>query len=262
MSPSHGNTSKGYTSANKIHKDTSPPDLDYGDDILYYKSEEENAAPAWVKRRKKRRQQGKDNDLTMLLMLCLFAFLMLGGFVFVKVTPGVDFNFAALFSMAGVKNDPAYQLGNVRLGTTLDILRKDFPNAYKAMSANGSVTMSFSDDDGDYTVWYGEDGPMHMAYKVRQNYNAQSVSEDELVNTVAKRYGRPSVSECSKRSTDGVRECRYSWWLRGELRLDMVTRLSQREAPGITQVTMMATDTNMETQVRRANLGTNVRKQN
>ena len=254
-------TSKGYTSANKIHRNTEAPDLDYGDDVLYYK-EEELEVPKWIKRRKKRREQGKDNDLAMLLVMCLFAFMMLGGFVFIKMTPGVDFNIASLFSMAGVKESSAYTLGNVRLGTTLDVLRKDFPNAYKAMSANGSVTMSFTDDDGNYTVWYGEDGPTHLAYKVRQNYSSDEVSEDELVNTVAKRYGRPSVSTCSKRSTDGVRECRYSWWLRGELRLDMVTRLSLREAPTRTNITMMATDTNMETQVLRANLGTTVRKQN
>ena len=253
--------SKGYTSANKIHKNTAPPDLDYGDDVLYYK-EKEIEAPKWIKRRKKRRQQGKDNDLAMLLTLCLFAFLMLGGFVFVKMTPGVDFNFAALFSLAGVKEDPAYKLGNVRLGTTLDILRKDFPNAYKAMSANGSVTMSFSDADGDYTVWYGEDGPTHLAYKVRQNYASQDASEDELVNSIAKRYGSPSISTCSKRSTDGARECRYSWWLRGELRLDMVTRNGMREAPSLTNVTMMATDTRLEGQVQRANLGTSIRRQN
>lgn len=253
--------SKGYMSANKIHRNTAPPDLDYGDDVLYYK-EETLPTSKWLKKRKKRREQGKDNDLAMLITLCVFAFLMLGGFVFVKMTPGVDFNIAALFSMAGVKEDPAYQLGNVRLGTTLDVLRKDFPHAYKAMSANGSVTMSFSADDGDYTVWYGEDGPTHLAYKVRQNYAADPVSEDELINAVAKRYGAPSVSTCSKRTTDRARECRYSWWLRGELRLDMITRLGLREAPTTTHVTMMATDTRMENQVRRANLSTSIRKQN
>ncbi len=242
-----------YTPANRIHKRNKEPEYDFGDEVLYYragKSDPKIQAKARLKHR------GKDTDIKTLALMCLFAFFILGSFIMIKMTPGMEFKISTFFSMAGVRDHPGYQLGNVKLGTTMDILRKDHPDAYKAMAPNGAVTLSYTDTDGNYTVWYGEDGPYHIAYKARRNHTVTDTSEDEFIRNVSKRYGGPSVTSCNRRLTDGMQECKYSWWMPGELRLDVISRRDPSVARGDMNVTMMATDTRLEGRIRRANLST------
>ncbi|MCW8915966.1 MAG: hypothetical protein OQK24_08950 [Magnetovibrio sp.] len=250
-----------YTPANRIHKKDKTPEYDFGDDILYYQSSKTKSKPKTRPTAGLKRQE-KDNDIKTLVLMCLFAFLILGSFVMIKMTPGMEFKISTFFSMAGMKERTGYQLGNVKLGTTMDVLRKDHPDAHKAMAANGAVTLSYNDTDGDYTVWYGEDGPYHIAYKARRNHTVTDLSEEEFVRNVSKRYGGPSVTSCNRRLTDAMQECQYSWWMPGELRLDMISRRDPSIPNADINVTMMATDTRLEGRIRRANLSTTIGNSN
>lgn len=102
-------------------KDLGIPDYDYGDDLLYHKP-------------KPKKQPGRPgrNDTKVLLAMCLFSFLVLGTFVAIQMIPGMQFKLGSIFSLAGTNEHPGYTLGNVKLGTTIDILRVRHPNAQKA----------------------------------------------------------------------------------------------------------------------------------
>jgi len=226
------------------------PDYDFGDDVLY---KQEKPKP---------KRRNRDNDIAALFAMCVFTFLVLGTFVMIKITPGMEFKLGAFFSKIGATPNPAYQLGNVKLGTTMDVLRTSQPGAQKAMTSNGSILLSFSEKDAKYMVWYGEDGPYHIAYKARQNRTIEGISEDDYIGTIAKRYGAPSVSTCTRRITDGLRDCRFSWWMPEEVRLDLISRQDTSAATPRLDVTMIATDTRLEGRIQRDQLTTTVQAPN
>jgi len=222
------------------------PNYDFGDEVFY--------------KQPRKQQEKRENDIAVLVAMCLFSFLVLGTFAMVKFTPGMEFKLGSFFSIIGATEHPGYQLGNVKLGTTMDVLRTRQPGAQKAMTARGAITLSYQEDNSDYTVWYGEDGPYHIAYKARQNRIITGMSEDDYIGSIARLYGAPSVSTCSRRITDGLRDCRFSWWMPGEIRLDLNSRqdLSQNNSTAQPRlmVTQVATDTRLEGRIRRAHLST------
>jgi len=219
------------------------PDYDFGDEVLYSQPETKKSG---------------DNDIKVLVWMCLIAVLVLSSFAMIQVIPGAQFKIGALFSSMGMTEHPGYELGNVKLGTTMDVLRETQPQAQKSITANGSIALSFNEDDANYVVWYGEDGPYHIAYKARQNRIVTGMSEDEFISKITTKYGAPSVSTCTQRLMDDVRDCRYSWWMPGELRLDLISRQSTNTTNGANKlsVTLTATDTRLEGRIRRANLTT------
>ena len=221
------------------------PDYDFGDDVLYSKPEAE------------KRPRSRDNDIRVLLWMCLIAFMVLSSFAAVKLIPGAEFRLDALFKTWSGNGHPNYQLGKVKLGTTMNILEDRHPGAQKAVAANGSIALSFNEADARYLVWYALDGPYHIAYKARQNRDVTGVSEADYVAKFVQEYGAPSVSTCSKRIMDAVRDCHYSWWLPAELRVDLITRVgTSATATDKLHVTLTATDTHMENRIQRAHLNT------
>jgi len=229
------------------------PDYDFGDEVFYKQPKPERAP--------------RRNDITVLLAMCGFLFLVLGTFALIKFTPGLEFRLGSFFSMIGPNAQSGYQLGNVKLGTTMDVLRRSQPDAQKAITSGGAILMSFADGDAKYMVWYGEDGPYHIAYKARQNRTITGMSEDDYIGTIAKRYGAPSVSACTRRITDGIRDCRFSWWMPGEMRLDLISRQDATDPSATTatpnlEVTMIATDTRLEGRILREQLTTTVERPN
>lgn len=224
------------------------PDYDFGDEVLYKQPK--------IKRPRRR------NDIVVLLAMCAFVLLVLGTFMAIKFTPGMEFKLGSFFSMLGSNGKSSYQLGNVKLGTTLNVLRRNQPNAQKAITSGGAILLSFADGDAKYMVWYGEDGPYHIAYKARQNRIITDMSEDEYIGTIAKRYGAPSVSSCTRRITDGVRDCRFSWWMPGEVRLDLISRQTGNAVAPQLDITMVATDTRLEGKIMRDQLATSVERTN
>jgi len=224
------------------------PDYDFGDEVLY--------------KQPKLKSPRKKNDIVVLLAMCAFVFLVLGTFMAIKFTPGVEFKLGSFFSMIGSNGQSHYQLGNVKLGTTLNVLRQSQPNAQKAITSGGAILLSFTEGDAKYMVWYGEDGPYHIAYKARQNRIITGMSEDDYIGTIAKRYGAPSVSSCTRRITDGVRDCRFSWWMPGEIRLDLISRQNKTASLPHLDITMIATDTRLEGRIMRDQLAISVERPN
>jgi len=192
------------------------------------------------------------NDIFALLAMCAFAFLALGTFVTVKYFPEAHVKIGVFFnSYYDVRDETSFKLGVVKLGTTIDDVRKRHAEAFKSVTADGAITLSFLDGEQRYTVWYGEDGPYHVAYKARQVSELTGVTEDEYIGAIAERYGAPSISTCSRRIVDGFRDCQFSWWIPGEVRLDVNSRQDPRASAPVLTVTQQITDTRREGRLQR-----------
>jgi len=192
-----------------------------------------------------------NGDISVLLAMCMFAFIILGAFVAFKMLPTFEFKIGDLFiSQAAYKKDST-TLGPVQLGSTIDAVRSTHPRATKSKTSSGSITMSFADGSDQYIVWYGEDGPKHVAFKARQNREIAGVSEDEFVGDLAGRYGAPSLASCSRRLADGMRDCHFSWWIPGQIRLDLNSRQYMTNEVPTLKISMQITDTRMEGRMQR-----------
>lgn len=230
--------------ANTMPKNSnySPPDYDFGDEIFYKQAEPE----------KPRRQM----DISILVTMLFFVLIVIGTYAAIKLMPGMEFKMGSFFTALSNKPQADTVVGNIKLGSTLDVLREKYPYAEKAVAANGALTMGYDDGDSRYTIWYGEDGPYHIAYKARQYRVLPGVSEDDYVNDIVKKFGAPSVSTCSRSIVDGMRDCRFSWWMPDELRLDLTSRQDTSTKDPRLMVTLVATDTRLEGRIQRAHLNT------
>jgi len=197
------------------------------------------------------RTSDSKNDLSALITLCFFAFLALGVFIAVKILPTSDFTIGQFFSKYGAPSKGAVSLGDIKLGSTINAIQKDHPDASQGITSTGALTMAFTENDAVYIVWYGKDGPNQVAYKARQNRIILNTTEDEYVGNLTKQYGAPSLSSCSSRIVDGLRDCHFSWWVPGDIRLDISSRqFIQNKVPSL-KITMQITDTHMAHRLQR-----------
>jgi len=231
----------------KIHTDAA--DYNYGDDVLYPKP----------KPKSKRRH--RDKDVSLLVALCVFSLALLGSFVALKLIPKPGLDLASFFSLAKTRDAAQKNWGMEKLGTTIDVLRARQPGALQTTSKNGSIMVSFSEDDGRYLVWYGQDGADQIAYKSRQNRIIEDTSEESYIATIAKRYGAPATSECNRAIASDQRDCQFSWWTPDEVRLDLTSRRSVKDTTANLDVTLVATDTRLEGRILRNQLSTTLKRE-
>lgn len=203
--------------------------------------------------RNKEPERSMRSDIIVLMAMCGFAFLVLGAFIAIKMMPATELKIGAFInSYFDARDETSFTLGDIKLGATIDQVRNRHANAIKGVTADGSITMAFLDGTDRYIVWYGENGPQHIAYKARQIRELNGVTEDEFIGSIAERYGAPSLSTCSRRIVDGMRDCQFSWWIPGEVRLDVNSRQDPEATQPVLKITLQITDTRQEGRLHRA----------
>lgn len=192
------------------------------------------------------------SEIMVLLAMCTFAFIVLGMVVALKMLPDTEIQIGRFLNgYFDVRDEQSFALGKVKLGTTIDHVRNRYSHAVKGVTQNGSITLAFLDGEDKYIVWYGEDGPAHVAYKARQTQHLTGTSEDDFIGSIAERYGAPSLASCSQRVADGLRDCHFSWWIPGEVRLDVNSRQDTHLTTPSLKVTLQITDTRMAGRLQR-----------
>lgn len=205
--------------------------------------------------REPRTRQGSTmkSEIMVLLAMCTFAFIVLGVVVALKMLPDSEIQIGRFLNgYFDVRDENSLSLGKVKLGTTIDHVRNRYNKAVKGITQDGSITLAFLDGEDKYIVWYGEDGPNHVAYKARQTQLLTGTSEDDFIGSIAERYGAPSLASCSQRVADGLRDCHFSWWIPGEVRLDVNSRQDTRLTNPPLKVTLQITDTRMAGRLQRS----------
>ncbi|MBL4692098.1 MAG: hypothetical protein JKY92_02070 [Magnetovibrio sp.] len=191
----------------------------------------------------------KRSELSTLMLLSVLTLGILGSMMVTNI-----------FSFSSFSKTNAVSLGGVELGSSLDSFRDQQPQATSDLTRFGSLTMTFADLDSAYRIWYGEDGQNTVAYKARQSRVIDGISEDEFVGQLSMEYGPPSLSSCSRRVMDGIRDCHFSWWVPDNVRIDLNSRQIKKSSGPQIQITLQITDTrmNMRLQQQSARKGTSV----
>lgn len=90
-----------------------------------------------------------------------------------------------------------------------------------------------------------------MAYKARQVQIIENQSEDKFVGQLSKEYGPPSLPSCSRRITDGIRDCHFSWWVPDNVRIDLNSRDVKNARTPSLKISMQITDTRMNMRLQQ-----------
>ena len=197
------------------------------------------------------RSKSKTAKKSTLVVLCMLSFIALGVVAVVKKAPNVEFSFNQFFSIYTPPEDTAVSLGDVTLGSTMSAIRSTRPNATMSVTRSGDITLAFTEKSSAFMVWYSEVDSRHVAYKARQARTIKGMSEDDYIGELALKYGAPSLATCSRRVTDGIRDCHFSWWIQDDIRVDLTSRQRTKNKNADLQVTLQITDTRLDFQLQR-----------
>ncbi|MBL4748726.1 MAG: hypothetical protein JKY17_08255 [Magnetovibrio sp.] len=204
------------------------------------------------KKRDKAQHEANRSETSNLAILCALSLIALGAFVVIKMVPTGNFTIGQLFSFQKTPPKTAVSLGGVKLGSTLDTVHKMQPTATQDVSASGAITMAFADEGAAYMVWYAKTDTQTIAYKARQSRIIEGVSEDEFVGQLTTKYGPPSLATCSRRVTNGIRDCHFSWWIPKDIRLDLTSRQLSKLKGSALHITTQITDTRVALNLQRS----------
>ncbi|PCI38771.1 MAG: hypothetical protein COB46_10655 [Rhodospirillaceae bacterium] len=197
------------------------------------------------------RRKSKSATKSTLVVLCMLSFMAIGAVAVVKKAPNVEFSFSQFFSIYAPTENAAISLGEVTLGSTMSAIRNTQPGATMGVTRSGDITLAFTDKASAFMVWYSEVDSRHVAYKARQAHTVKGISEDDYIGGLALKYGAPSLATCSRRVTDGIRDCHFSWWIKDDIRLDLTSRQRTKTRNSDLQVTLQITDTRLDLKLQR-----------
>jgi|GEM_PF-1143559 len=198
------------------------------------------------RRKGNRGRRKKDSrGIATLIYMCFAALLGLGIFLVFETKLGNQINWQNMFFLKN-KIHQAFKLGNVSLGMSPDVVRKQHPNMSLAILAGGETAATFNYEGAHYTVWFIQINGVDKAYRMRYDQSFATRTEEEILDSIGDKHGKPGTSECSK-AGDLARKCHFQWWPSGGIALNVSTT-ETTSTTGLTRtdVTMLATDTYLD----------------
>ncbi|MCK5167534.1 MAG: hypothetical protein KAQ66_09445 [Rhodospirillaceae bacterium] len=192
----------------------------------------------------------KNADTSALMALCLFSIIMLATYLMVLNSTTVTNEVTTFFTEISKTKNQRFQLGEIKLGSSLVSLKKSRPDSVVGVTASGQITAAYKEGSAIYTAWYGEEGPKDFSYRMRYDNTFSDTDEDAIIYEISERHGSPSTNSCNARITDGVRACKFTWWLSDGVRLEVVTRTPIKSNNKI-NLTIIATDTRLKSRIQR-----------
>ncbi len=196
----------------------------------------------------------KSAETSVLMALCLFSIIMLATYLMVINYTAVTSEVTTFFTEISKNKNQRFQLGEIKLGSSLASLKKSRPDSIVGVTASGKISAAYKEGGAIYTAWYGEEGPKNFSYRMRYDNTFSNTDEDAIIYEISERHGTPSTNSCNARITDGVRACKFTWWLSDGVKLEVATRTpikSTDSANDSVKVAMIATDTRLKSRVNR-----------
>ena len=192
----------------------------------------------------------KNADMSALMALCLFSLIMLATYLMVLNYSAITGEVTTFFTEISKTKDKKFQLGEIKLGSSLASLKKSRPDSIIGVTASGKITAAYKEGSAIYSAWYGEEGPRNFSYRMRYDNSFTDTDEDAIIYEISERHGAPSTNSCNARITDGMRACKFTWWLSDGVRLDVQTRTPIKSNDRV-NLTIIATDTRLKGRVQR-----------
>jgi len=198
------------------------------------------------KSRELSRREAHFQSVARLVILCLLSFTVLGAYLLYRSNLAVDVPWSELFFQKNVKKE-GFQIGGVKLGMTPDKVSRIHPGLSLTVVRTGGNLGTYVSKGGTYSVWFLDKQKGEKAYRIRYDQTFKNASETEILRRISSKYGHPATSECDGGVIAGARKCRYNWWAKGGVSLN-VTIKETRAASGAvsTDFSLTATDSYME----------------
>ncbi|MDH3335733.1 MAG: hypothetical protein OEL50_03720 [Rhodospirillaceae bacterium] len=196
-----------------------------------------------------------DESMSTLVAMFLFSLILLAAYLMVMRYNASTVQTTSFFTEISKSKNQRFQIGDMKIGTSLKSLKKANPSSVVGVSANGQISAHYSDGSATYTAWYGEEGPRSFSYMIKYDNVFQNTDEEAIVYELSEKYGAPSANSCNARITDGVRACKFTWWLKDGVRFDAITRRPIKTGDWL-NLTIVATDTRLKNRAQRGVEGT------
>ena len=192
----------------------------------------------------------KNADMSVLVALCLFSLILLATYLMVLNYAAVTSEVTTFFTEISKTKNQRFQLGEMKLGSSLASLKKSRPDSVVGISASGQISAAYKEGSATYSAWYGKEGPRDFSYRMRYDNTFADADEDAIIYEISERHGAPSTNSCNARITDGMRACKFTWWLSDGVKLDVQTRTPIKSNDHVS-LTIIATDTRLKSRIRR-----------
>lgn len=202
-----------------------------------------------------KKDDDQKEDVSILVALCLFSLILLAAYLTVINRNMVTGEVTSFFTEISKSKNQRFQIGDMKIGSSLMSLKKIKPSAIVGVNATGQVSAQYKDGDATYTAFFGNEGSRSFSYIIRYDNVFNNTDEDAVINEISEKYGSPSTNSCNARITDGVRACKFTWWLPDGIILDAVTRQPIKDGEWL-NLTIIATDTRLKNRIQRGIEGT------
>ena len=191
-----------------------------------------------------------DESTSVLVALFLFSLIMLATYLMVMKYNATNNEATSFFTEISKSKNQRFQIGDMKIGASLASLKKANPSSVVGVNASGQVSAYYNDGGATYSAWYGEEDQRSFSYMVKYDNVFQNTDEDAVVSELSEKYGAPSTNSCNARITDGVRACKFTWWLKDGVRFDAITRKPIKNGDWL-NLTIVATDTRLKNRAQR-----------
>lgn len=156
-----------------------------------------------------------------------------------------------------------FKLSGVQLGMTPGMVRRLHPQAKITSDRRGETVMTLSTTRGMVVAWFNEHGPVaevdgqsvgderQRIYRLRRDEAYATFTEQDLMNSYGRRYGRPIEAKCERSQLGDSPRCTYRWW--GGNGIELTAILKQKiDTNGQPYVLLTTIATNMQKSARQA----------
>lgn len=195
----------------------------------------------------RRKANNKDHGpgIGTLLLLCVLGLIALGVFIAFKTKIGANIDWRSMFFSKDV-DTTSFRMGGVSLGMSTDKIKRMHSNIELKSVGSGETIGSFNYQGANYILWFVKVDGRDKAYRMRYDQAFASHSEQDILDRIGDRHGKPGTSECTK-AGEQARKCHFQWWPSGGIALNVITTENTKQgADKRTEVTMIATDTYLD----------------
>ncbi|MDH5188295.1 MAG: hypothetical protein OEW37_04990 [Rhodospirillaceae bacterium] len=189
-------------------------------------------------------------ETSALVALFLFSLILLASYLMLISYNPETGGATSFFTEISKSKDQSLQIGDMKIGASLTNLKQINPEAITGVNANGQISANYKDNGATFTAWFGKEGVRTFSHTIRYDNVFFDTDEDAVIYELSTKYGSPSTNSCNARITDGVRSCKFTWWLKDGMRFDAITRQPIKSADWL-NLTIIATDTRLKNRAQR-----------
>ncbi len=192
----------------------------------------------------RQRNAAQKKSIATLVILTALSTLAFVGFMLYQSGAGSTIDWGKLLYD---KNKPVrdFQLGGIELGMSPEMVESKHPNMDLTSLVRGEKIATFESGGARYTVWFVAVNGRNKAYRIRNDRIIKGKTETDILEEIGRRHGKPGASDCTKGAQD-KRRCHFQWWPSGGIALNVMSTTERRAGQPVTSVTMIATDTYLD----------------